>query len=303
MADRPHMVGMNPVRAIVERQIDSLVGPSPNDSQFDLSTGDDGLFGPGSVAWDVHGDFATMMVGGVAALLLQMLHPGALAGVWDHSDFRRDMRGRLRRTARFVGGTTYASTEQAEAMIDRVRRIHDRVAGTLPDGTPYSATDPVLLTWVHVAESASFLAAYRRYRDPIMTVARQDRYFAEVAVVARRLGATDIPETSAAVDAYLEAMRPQLRADERTRTIARALFNPPADTLAMKPMQSLTMAAGIDLLPPWAVAMHGLTQSRPHRHLVRAGAASIGMALRWALSDRTARKNALLRARSSTSQG
>jgi uncharacterized protein (DUF2236 family) len=296
----PHITGMNPVRALVERQIDSLVGPSPNDIPFDLSTGDDGLFGPGSVAWDVHGDFASMMVGGVAALLLQMLHPAALAGVWDHSDFRRDMRGRLRRTARFVGGTTYASTEQAEAMIDRVRRIHDRVSGTLPDGTPYSATDPVLLTWVHVAESASFLAAYRRYRDPAMPVARQDRYFAEVAVVAERLGANDIPRTRAAVDTYLQAMRPQLRSDERTRAIAHALFNPPADTLAVKPMQSLTMAAGIDLLPSWAAAMHGLTRSRGQRHLVRAGTAGIGMALRWALSERTARKDSLLRARTAS---
>ncbi|MCA1653450.1 MAG: DUF2236 domain-containing protein, partial [Sphingomonadales bacterium] len=75
------------------------------------------LIAPGSVAWRVHGDVATMMVGGVAALLLQMLHPAALAGVLDHSDFEGDMLGRLRRTARFIAVTTYADRNAAEAMI------------------------------------------------------------------------------------------------------------------------------------------------------------------------------------------
>src|SRR3954470_13336719 len=101
----------------------------------------DGLFGPQSVVWRVHGDVTTMMVGGVAALLLQMLHPAVLAGVWDHSNFREDMLGRLRRTARFIALTSYASRPDAEAAIARVRAIHARVTGTLPDGTPYRADD------------------------------------------------------------------------------------------------------------------------------------------------------------------
>src|SRR3546814_1166840 len=84
--------------------------------------------------------------------LLQMLHPGVLAGVWDHSNFRSDMLGRLRRTAQFISGTTYGSREQALALISRVKAIHDHVHGQLPDGTPYSAHDPDLLTWVHVTE-------------------------------------------------------------------------------------------------------------------------------------------------------
>src|SRR5207237_10791125 len=111
--------------------------------------GDDGLFGPGSVGWKVHGDFPAMMMGGVAALLMQMLHPAALAGVWDHSNFRRDMQGRLRRTAQFIAGTTFGSTAHARQLIDRVRRIHARVDGVLEDGTPYTADDPEVLTWVH----------------------------------------------------------------------------------------------------------------------------------------------------------
>ena len=117
----------------------------------------DGLFGPRAVAWRVHGDVTSMMVGGVAGLLLQMLHPAVLAGVWDHSNFRADMHGRLRRTARFIALTTYGGREEAEAAIARVRGIHDRVGGALPDGAPYAANDPSLLAWVHVTEAACFL--------------------------------------------------------------------------------------------------------------------------------------------------
>ena len=107
--------------------------------------GVDPMIAADSVAWRVHGDVTTMMVGGVAALLLQMLHPGALAGVWDHSNFRRAMLGRLRRTARFIAQTTYAERAEAEAAIARVRRIHAQVGGVLQDGTPYRADDPHLL--------------------------------------------------------------------------------------------------------------------------------------------------------------
>ena len=158
--------------------------------EIDLSRppGDDGLFGPGSAPWRIHGDFTSMIIGGVSALLLQMLHPRALAGVWDHSDFRRDRHGRLKRTAAFISVTTFGSTAKAEAMIARVKRVHDRVAGTLPDGTPYSANDPELLTFVHVAEVDSFLRAHLRYKDAGLPGEVQDRYLADYAHVARRLG-------------------------------------------------------------------------------------------------------------------
>src|SRR6185312_7519890 len=91
-----------------------------------------------------------MLAGGLAALTLQTLHPLALAGVWDHSNFRGDLLGRLRRTTAFVGGTTYAPRTQAEALIAHVRQIHGHIVGHAEDGQPYSANDPHLLTWVHV---------------------------------------------------------------------------------------------------------------------------------------------------------
>lgn len=256
--------------------------------EVDLDRGDAGLFGPASAAWKVHADFTTMMVGGVAALLMQMLHPGALAGVWDHSDFRADMLGRLRRTAQFVSGTTYGSTGQAERLIARVRAIHDHVRGMLPDGSPYSANDPALLTWVHVAEMSSFLAAYLRYRDPAFPVREQDRYFAETAQIAERLGARDVPKTAMAVAAYFDRMRPHLRADERTRAVAQALLSQSPTHPALAPFGRVLLKGGVELLPGWAAEMHGI--GRPPPIAVRTGVHGIGRVMRWALRDSSAKR-------------
>src|SRR6185437_12542154 len=160
-----------------------------------------------------------MMVGGIAALLLQMLHPGVLSGVWDHSNFRGDMLGRLRRTARFISITTYAGREDAEAAIARVRAIHERITGIQPDGTPYSATDPRLLAWVHATETVSFLDAWIQYGEPRMTPADQDRYFAEMAAIARKLGADPVPTRRGEMMGFITRMRRELSADERTREV------------------------------------------------------------------------------------
>lgn len=245
--------------------------------------GDPGLFGPGSATWDVHGDFAAMLIGGVSSLLMQMLHPAAMAGVWDHSGFRRDMTGRLKRTAQFVSVTTFGSTAAAERAIARVRAIHRRVAGTLPDGAPYAADDPALLTWVHAAEVDGFLRAHLRYRDPLMPGSRQDAYLAEMALVARRLGAADVPEDRVALTRYLQAMRPALRADARTREVVGRLLRQPSPSLLNAPANRLMLRAGVDMLPEWAARMHGLRRPAAERAGVRIGAVGVGGLLRWAL--------------------
>jgi uncharacterized protein (DUF2236 family) len=242
----------------------------------------DGLFGPNAVAWRVHGDVTSMMVGGVAGLLLQMLHPAVLAGVWDHSNFRADMHGRLRRTARFIALTTFGGKAEAEAVIDRVRAIHDRVRGVLPDGTPYAANDPALLAWVHVTEATNFLNAWLRYAEPDMPATDQDRYFAEMAQVAHALGADPIPHTKAEANHLIEAMRPQMRCDDRTRQVAQLVLRQRAPTMVAEPLQALTMQAGVDLLPAWARRMHGLHNPVLGRPLVRAGTFGIAQTLRWA---------------------
>jgi uncharacterized protein (DUF2236 family) len=258
-------------------------GPS-----LDYSTppGDPGLFGPDAVCWKVHADFTSMMAGGVSALLLQSLHPLALAGVWDHSSFRTDIFGRLRRTATFIAGTTYGNRHDALALIERVRQIHLGVTGTLPDGRAYRASDPALLTWVHVAEVSSFLNAHLRYVNHALPVAEQDRYFAETARIAEMLGAVDIPRSRAEIDAYLLNMRPELESSDRTREIVRILMNARPPNLSMRPAGVLMLNAGVDLLPPWAQRMLGFdTFAGVRRAFVRPGVRLVAPLIRWALTN------------------
>ncbi|MFP3565687.1 oxygenase MpaB family protein [Paraburkholderia sp. SIMBA_030] len=246
--------------------------------------GDPGLFGPDSVCWKVHADFTSMMTGGISALLLQALHPLALAGVWDHSSFRTDIPGRLRRTATFIAGTTYGNRHDALALIERVKRIHLGVTGIAPDGRPYRASDPALLTWVHVAEVSSFMTAHLRYVNPSLPVAVQDRYFAETARIAEMLGASHIPRSRAGIDAYLLAMQPELVASERTREVVKVLINAPAPSVAMRPAGTLMFNAGVDLLPDWAQAMLGFERfAGVRRAFARPGVRLAAPVIRWAL--------------------
>ncbi len=244
----------------------------------------DALFPRGSVIWRVHGDVITMMVGGTSALLLQMLHPGALAGIWDHSNFRTDMLGRLRRTARFIAVTTFAERTEALSIIERVKDVHSHVQGTLADGTPYSANDPHLLAWVHVTEALCFLDAWIRYGEPGMSKADQDSYFAQFAIVARMLGADPVPQSRAEAEALVARMRPALLADARTREVARMVLHQKAPSPAVAPVQRLLMKAAVDLLPLWAKRLHGLSFPAPTTPIVRLTTFGIASTLRWAFA-------------------
>jgi len=260
--------------------------------------GDPGLFGPDAVCWQVHADFPAMMAGGISALLLQTLHPRALAGVWDHSNFREDLQGRLGRTAQFVAGTTYGSRHDALALIEHVKVIHHRVQGIAPDGRPYSANDPDLLTWVHVAEMSSFLAGYLRYVDGGLSGAQQDRYFEETALVAELLGARDVPKSRTAIRDYLNAMRAELVASDRTRTVVDVLMNWPVPRPGLKLAVRLFLDAGIQLLPPWAAQMLDLKPPPLRAALASAAMRTVAPTLRWALYEGSvackARRRALM---------
>ncbi|MDZ7679573.1 MAG: oxygenase MpaB family protein [Acidimicrobiales bacterium] len=243
-----------------------------------------GLFAPDSVTWVVHGDPA-MFVGGLRALLLQTLHPLAMAGVADHSDYRSDPWGRLRRTGRFIGVTTYGTEEEARAMIDRVRRIHGRVHGTAPDGRRYEANDPHLLAWVHVTEVDSFLAAYQRYgRGEPLTADEMDRYLSEMAVVAKLLGAAPVPESRDELRQWLEQIRPELVVGHQARDAVRFLLAPPV-ALAARPVYGVIGAAAIALLPPWARRKLWLPVApMVDPLLVRPAARALLAGLDWALA-------------------
>ena len=270
---------VEPAKVAIRRRITDLFNDAAKGERPILRRAD-ALFAPDSVAWRVNGDIVTMMIGGVSGLLLQMLHPAVLAGVWDHSDFRSDMHGRLRRTAKFIAVTTYDHAEYGIAAIDRVRGIHDRIGGVLPDGTPYRVSDPALLAWVHVTEAISFLNAWIRYAEPDMPLADQDRYFAEMAVVAERLGADPVPHDRAAAEALIRSMHPPLRADARTREVAQLVLNQSVGAAMTDAASAVIMQAGVDLLPDWARQMHGL--KTPPAPVVRGSARLLARTLGWA---------------------
>ena len=249
--------------------------------QQPVPTSDEALFPKDSPIRMVHADIVAMMVGGVRGLLLQMLHPHALQGVLDHSNFRTDMHGRLRRTARFIAVTTFGHREDAMAAVGRVNRIHAKVGGTLPDGTAYSATDPRTLAWVHVAEATSFLAAYLRHVRPDMPGSEQDEYYRQFAVIARALSADPVPIDRREAEAIFRDLRTDLTASPAAREIAQLVLTqkPPGSPPAV---QALLGAEAVALLPPFARSM--LALERPGLAAIPARAATWGMGktLRWA---------------------
>ncbi|MFT7601834.1 MAG: hypothetical protein ACI8TP_004797 [Acidimicrobiales bacterium] len=212
---------------------------------------DPGLFGPASIVWRVHGDSA-MLIGGLRSLMIQTLHPLAMAGVAEHSDYTHDPWGRLNRTSRFIGATTYGSTEAAERAIAMVRTIHDRVIGTAPDGRPYSANDPHLLEWVHVTEVDSFLRAFDRFGEGKLRDAERDQYVAEMAEVGRRLGMVDPPITVAELDCRLISFRAECEYGPQAKQTVRFLISPPGVPFLAKGSYALLTWAAVSLLPGWA---------------------------------------------------
>lgn len=217
--------------------------------------------GPDDVISHVNGD-AAMYAGGIAALLLQTLHPAAMAGVAGHSGYRSDPWGRLQRTSEFIAMTTFGRIDDAEALIEKVRAIHLRVRGKTDVGEPYRASDPHLLEWVHVAETWSFLTAFRHYGFRRLGHAEADEYVAQAAPVGEMLGAEDLPRTVAELEASIESYFPELRASEAARdTVAFILRTPPVPWPARTGYWMLA-AGAVAMLPVWARRELGLPTGR-----------------------------------------
>ena len=208
-------------------------------------------FGPDEPIRIVHAD-ASMFIGGLRALLLQSLHPLAMAGVATHSDYRADPWGRLQRTSDFLFATTFGPADQAQRAVDVVHRVHERVTGVASDGRPYAANDPHLLRWVHVAEVDSFLTAFNRHGSQKLSPQLQDRYVANTAVIARALGSEDPPETVAQLRDQLKAFRPELRGTPEAREGAQyLLFKAPLPPAGLA-VYGVLAGAAVALLPVWA---------------------------------------------------
>ncbi|WP_381793334.1 oxygenase MpaB family protein [Streptomyces niveus] len=199
----------------------------------------------------VHGD-ASMFIGGLRALLLQSLHPLAMAAVAAHSGYRGDPWGRLQRTSTFLATTTYGTADDAQAAVDRVRAVHERVRGQTAPGETYHAADPHLLGWVHAAEVDSFLVAHQRYGAAPLDEAGRDAYVADTARVARALGVVDPPRDREELTAVLTAYRPELRPTRQAREAARFILHHPPLPLVARPPYAVLAANAVVALPPWA---------------------------------------------------
>jgi uncharacterized protein (DUF2236 family) len=233
--------------------------------------------------WRVNAD-AAMFPGGIAALLLQSLHPSAMAGVAGHSGYQGDPWGRLQRTSHYLAVTTFGTVPDAEEAIARVRSIHRRVRGTDESGRPYAASDPHLLRWVHVAEIWSFLQAFQAYSGEPLTPQEADLYVEQTTVAASRLGATELPRTVADLEAVLEAYRPELAATTAAREASRFMLRHPPVPLAARPGYALIAAGGVALLPGWARAQLRLPVNRAGIAVAtRAGALSTAL-VRWGMA-------------------
>lgn len=292
-------------RDAVRRDVGALFGVERlAGEQYTDPPGDPGLFGPTSVAWRLHAD-PSVFVGGLAALMLQTLHPLAAAAVAEHSDYRSDPLRRLSRTASFVAATTYGSTEVARQAIEVVRGIHGRVRGSAPDGRAYSADDPDLLRWIHVAEVVSFVRAYERYGLEPLRGADVDRYLSETAVVAEALGATDVPRSRHAVRRYLSEVRPELVASDDARRMLRFLRTPIRHRgNGVRAAHSLVIEAATDLLPAWARRRHGLPATPgPTALAVRPATWSLLVGLHLALGPSPVRDQARRRAAAAGTAG
>jgi uncharacterized protein (DUF2236 family) len=199
----------------------------------------------------VHGD-AAMFVGGLRALLLQSLHPLAMAAVDQHSGYRSDPWGRLQRTSYFLAVTSFGAAGDAELAVARVRAVHSHVTGVAPDGRAYRADDPHLVRWVHVAEVDSFLEAYQRYSGSPLDQQERDEYIRDAARVAEALGAVDPPRSEADLREQMTAYRAELASTPAARAAARfLLLRPPVPLLARGPYAILG-AAAVASLPTWA---------------------------------------------------
>ena len=240
-------------------------------------------FGPGDAICAVHGD-ASMFAGGIRALLLQSLHPLAMAAVDQHSGYRGDPWGRLQRTSTFLAETTFGTIEDADRAVRVVRAVHTRITGIAPDGRTYEASDPHLLRWVHVAEIDSFLRAHDRYGAKPLDAAGRDEYIAQSAVVARALGATDLPETVAELDEVMADYRPELSSTPAARQAARFILVHPPVPLALRLPYSMLSAAAVGLMPRWSrrelrLPYLPVTEATA----VRASGMLVTAAIRWAM--------------------
>ena len=266
-------------------RVRDITGSTASLDDFAKPKGDVGLFGPDSVAWKVHANFTAMMVGGLSSLIVQSLHPRALAAVWDHSDFRYKLKERLGRTAYFVAATTYGGEAMALSAIRRVNAIHANIKGIDLQGQPYVANESELIRWVHLVEVTSFLAAYQHLAKQPLSPQACDQYISEMTRVGHLLGAVDLPLTYATTQTELLGYADKLSFDARAQEILQIIQAYPVDVID-KPWMALVLKCAFDVMPAWVLKLMGQTPSCVvQQHVTRWTVQTSAEPVQWMLNQ------------------
>jgi uncharacterized protein (DUF2236 family) len=272
------------------RDIERAGGRHDEARVYDGPPGDLGLCGgPGSLSWEIHGDFASVVVAGNAAVLMEVLHPSVMHGVHTQSAYRTQTARRARNTLGYVLRTTFGSTQAATEVIEGVKKMHARVSGTRLDGVAYRALDPELIAWVHTCIPWAIMLAFERTRRPLSR-AEKDRYLREQALIGRMGGADWVPETADELDAYVERMRPELAMTPQTQEFLAFLEGKLQGELQHGELDRgerfdrwLGVHSSMTLMPEWARRLTGTDHPRAvQRTLLEPATHLRAQLVRWA---------------------
>lgn len=280
---------MNLLKQRVAEDLFRQTGRHDEPHIFGGRPGDLGLTGPGSMSWHINSDLPSVVIAGMGAIIMEILHPSVMAGVQDLSRYQEQPLRRGRTTFGYVVTTTFANTEAATRLVNTVKRMHGKVEGLRPDGVPYRALDPELIGWVHTCIPWAILEAYQRFKGPL-TVEQRNRYLREQAVIGRMGGADEIPQTVGELEAYIEAMRAKLSVNHQTMEFFEFLmtmpFGVPMPGPLSRPAHRLQIEAGMSLMPAWARKLTGFdTPEIAHRLIHQPALRAYAQTLRWAVGE------------------
>ncbi|MCW5892047.1 MAG: DUF2236 domain-containing protein [bacterium] len=289
------------LKASIVAQIEDGGGRHDEPALYDGEAGDPGLAGgPDGMSWEINGDLASLVVGGTAAIIMEVLHPSVMAGVFTQSSYRTEPLRRARNTLGYVLRTTFGTTPAATRVIEAVKNVHRRIGGTRADGVPYQALDPELIGWVHTCIPWAVMRAYETYNRPL-SVEEKDRYLREQAPIGRLAGADWVPESVAELDDYVERMRPHLAMNDQTVEFVGFLAGRVGEqNLGMKERFDRWMGirASMGLMPEWARRMTGTYYPDvTHRLLFAPSDWLKATVVRWAYPELPCKTMAIRRAR------
>ena len=290
---------MPSIKDDIVAQIELAGGRHDETDIYGGAAGDLGLTGgPSSLSWEINGDLASVSAAGVGAILMEVLHPSVMHGVFTQSSYRTNPYARSRNTLGYVLRTTFGNTEAAIAVIEKVKQIHGYVNGTRADGVAYRALDPELIAWVHTCIPWAIMMAFDRYNRPL-SWAEKDRYLKEQAVIGRMGGADWVPETVSELEDYVERMRPFMAYNDQTRQFADFLLGTSGDvaTTRRQRFESLMGLHGsMMLMPDWARKMTGTHHSKFAERMVLGPNEKLKYRIvRWAVGEMPCKALALAR--------